>query len=322
MPPRLWSSLTQEEIQVSRKVRFVIAIFLPNLTRFFGFLNFLATNSISFQCFRVKMQLHSVVQEVVWATTQRYFKAAGNSTQCKSTQLLEGPRPLQYQYCGFIQLEREHIENKKVSKNAAGIKCAVFSFLCKTPVLPEGLKLLWRIAHRVKYMGNLLTALGKVTTCTYSLWTCQAFPSKLPTRSVRAKHAPAQDGRPATHPGTAAALPSAPARSPPRPQPRRRNRSSESKRAAGWRSCRCSCFEQQNNILPSHNVLWRCSHCCLCSSRLPQQQPRQNPEFLFWKRPQQASSGEEGWQKENAKWLSKLCIEPTRVKQKTEWWYN
>lgn len=65
MPPRLWSSLTQEEIQVSRKVRFVIAIFLPNLTRFFGFLNFLATNSISFQCFRVKTQLHSVVQEVV-----------------------------------------------------------------------------------------------------------------------------------------------------------------------------------------------------------------------------------------------------------------
>lgn len=116
---------------------------------------------------------------------------------------------MQYQYCGFIQLEREHIENKKVSKNAAGIKCAVFSFLCKTPVLPEGLKLLWRIAHGVKYVGNLLTALRKVTTCTYSLWTCQAFPSKLPTRSVRAKRAPAQDGRPATPPGTAAALRSA-----------------------------------------------------------------------------------------------------------------
>lgn len=50
MQPGLGNRLTQDAIHVHRKVVFVISIFPPNLTKSFGFLNFLARNSISFQC--------------------------------------------------------------------------------------------------------------------------------------------------------------------------------------------------------------------------------------------------------------------------------
>jgi len=49
----------QEEMWLSNvnhvggKMAFVISIFLPNFAKFFGFLNFLAADSISFQCLRV-----------------------------------------------------------------------------------------------------------------------------------------------------------------------------------------------------------------------------------------------------------------------------